>query len=351
MKFSVNNGSFRYKNGEREVLKDISLEAYSGDVLAVLGPNGAGKTTLLRCALNFLRFSSGNAFLDDKPVSEYGHKELWRRIAYVPQAKQSVSPYSVEETVLLGRNSYSDAFGKIGRNDYEKADEIIERLNLSGIRNKSCREISGGELQMVLVARALAAEPELLVLDEPESNLDFKNQLIVLDTLSKLAREGKGIILNTHYPAHALRRANKALLLGRDGSFEFGRSEEIITESNIKRFFGVNAVIGSVESKYSLYPDVVPVDFDIEEKPSYDGRALATFSIIMPDTSAAAAVNRALHKLAPYVEGRMGMPCKDAGLYIINLVVNAPINEINAAANELSRLDGVSVKITFAKGA
>ena len=112
---------------------------------------------------------------------------------------------------------------------------------------------------MVLIARALAAEPQVLILDEPESNLDFKNQLLVLDTMQSLARAGLTCVFNTHYPAHALRRANKALLLGRNGTSLFGRTQDIVTEQNISDYFGVRAVIGSIETPDGVYADVIPV--------------------------------------------------------------------------------------------
>ena len=112
---------------------------------------------------------------------------------------------------------------------------------------------------MVLIARALAAEPQVLILDEPESNLDFKNQLLVLDTMQSLARAGLTCVFNTHYPAHALRRANKALLLGRNGKSLFGSTQDVVTEQNISDYFGVRAVIGSIETPDGAYADVIPV--------------------------------------------------------------------------------------------
>ena len=122
----------------------------------------------------------------------------------------------------MGRSGRMGMFARPGSADVKRCDEVIERLGISKLRGKRCSEISGGELQMVLIARALAAEPGLLILDEPESNLDFRNQLIVLRTMSELAAEGMGCIFNTHFPAHALQRANRALLLGRDGRALFG---------------------------------------------------------------------------------------------------------------------------------
>ena len=208
MTLTVQNGSFSYKKGTA-LLENISLEAERGDVLAILGPNGAGKTTLLRCMLNLCRWKKGQTLLDGRDVRAIPARTLWQMISYVPQAKTAASSCTVE--------------------------------------------------QMVLIARALAAEPQVLILDEPESNLDFKNQLLVLDTMQSLARAGLTCVFNTHYPAHALRRANKALLLGRNGKSLFGSTQDVVTEQNISDYFGVRAVIGSIETPDGAYADVIPV--------------------------------------------------------------------------------------------
>lgn len=350
MKFAVENGSFQYKNTKQQVLKNITFEISSGDVAAILGPNGAGKTTLLRCALGFLKWNGGRATLDGESVINIKPRELWRKIAYVPQARQTVSPYTVEETVLLGRNVFYGVFEGPKKSDYEKADEVIERMNLSDIRFKNCSEISGGELQMVLIARALAAEPQMLVLDEPESNLDFKNQLLVLDTISELAAGGTACLFNTHYPAHALRRANKALLLGKDGVCAWGDTAKVVTEENIGRFFGVNAVIGEIETETNCYRDVVPISFSNGNLYSADdAEAVATLSIIISDVSAAPQVNAVIHTAVPFIVGRMGMPMEDTKLHIINLVLKAPMSEIQTVSDAVNRLKGVSAKVTYAR--
>lgn len=350
MNFEVRNGIFRYKKEEREILRGVDFSVGSGEVVAVLGPNGAGKTTLLRCALGFLKFTDGYSELDGKRICDYKPKELWKKVAYVPQARNSVSPYTVEETLLLGRNSYGDFFGKMTDKDYEAVEGVIEKLGLDGIRKKNCREISGGELQMVLIGRALAAEPELLVLDEPESNLDFRNQLLVLDTISTLAEEGAGIIMNTHYPAHALRRADKALLLGRDGFSEFGASQKIINPTTIGKYFGVNAVIGEIENENGHYADVVPVGMGFSEGTPDDCETVATVSVILSDNSKASEVNAVIRGISGFVVGRMGMPVREKGLSVINLVLVAPAGEIRAFIRELGRKKGVSVKAVFDGG-
>ena len=142
---------------------------------------------------------------------------------------------------------------------------MLGELGLSALREKRCSELSGGELQMVLIARALAAEPEVLILDEPESNLDFRNQLLVMDTLSALASRGMTCVFNTHYPAHALRRAGRALLLSRDGTAVFGKTDEVVTERALERAFGVRAVIGEIDTDGGTVRDVIPLEIRKED--------------------------------------------------------------------------------------
>ena len=167
--------------------------------------------------------------------------------------------------VLLGRSSRIGAFSAPSKEDFRQARAAIERLGLSHLSVRRCCELSGGEVQMVLIARALASQPGVLVLDEPESNLDFKNQLLVLDTIEDLARSGLTCIFNTHFPAHALRRANQALMLGRGDKSVCGKTCDVVTEDRISEFFGVRAVIGEMQTPLGVYQDVIPVSIGCRE--------------------------------------------------------------------------------------
>ena len=167
MMLEIQDGCFGYRNST-QILDKIHLQAESGDLIAVLGPNGAGKTTMLRCMLGFLKWTSGESLLDGKPVRSIPARELWRTIAYVPQARNFTSAATAEETVLLGRNAHIGVFSQPKQSDIDCANSLLKRLHIGFLAHKSCAEMSGGELQMVLIARALAAEPKILVLDEPE---------------------------------------------------------------------------------------------------------------------------------------------------------------------------------------
>lgn len=258
MTFSVENGSFSYKKNGPKVLNNISFEVHSGELAAILGPNGAGKTTLLRCAMGFLRWTSGTSKLDGVEVTQIPQTEFWRKVAYVPQARNISSANTALEMTLLGCGGRIGVFGQPSAADIEEAKSILARLGIAHLAGKRCMEVSGGELQMILIARALAARPQVLILDEPESNLDFRNQLLIMNTLSELTSEGMACIFNTHYPSHALQRADKALLLDKTGTYLFGNTEDVITEQSIEQAFGVHAVINEVQTPNGILRDVIP---------------------------------------------------------------------------------------------
>ena len=350
MILEVQNGSFSYRPGGRQILNGLNLQVQSGQLLAILGPNGAGKTTLLRCVMGFLRWTGGESLLDGVPLRTIAPRLLWRRLAYVPQARGRATASTVEQTVLLGRASRVNALASPGREDYRRANESLERLGLTALRSRRCDELSGGELQMVLIARALASEPECIILDEPESNLDFKNQLVVLQTLEALRRDGMACIFNTHYPDHALRYADRALLLDKTGACRFGSAAEVVTEQSIASAFGVRSLIGQVETDQQVYPGIVPLDILRDAPaPAADPAApvLAVLSAVLRQSADEAAFNAALHAAGPLLRGRFGMPCPDRDVRVVTLVADAPRPAIDQLTRTLGRIPGVSVKATF----
>lgn len=349
---TVKNGAFAYQK-DCPIFKDISFCVDAGEILAILGPNGAGKTTLLRCITGMLRWKSGESLLDGQPIHTLSPGKLWQKMAYVPQAKSASSAYTAFETVLLGRSSRLGAFSAPKQADMEKAMAAMEKLGIAHLAEKRCNSISGGELQMVLIARALAAEPQVLILDEPESNLDFKNQLIVLDAMTDLARGGMTCIFNTHYPAHALQRADKSLLLSRGGDYVFGSTASVVTEENIRRAFGVEAVIGQIETSGHILQNVIPLNLAAspaaaEEDPHR--RSIATVTIIAHSNAMAEKINGLLGEYSPLVVGRMGMPYRECGLYLINITMDGPRDTIMQLSHRLNLLPDISVKTTFAEG-
>jgi len=355
MRLSVKNGTFSYKKNDRVILNNINFSTREGEIMAILGPNGAGKTTLLRCVMGFLKWNSGASMLDETDIRSIPVRELWKNVAYVPQAKQASSAYSVEETIMLGRGSHFGLLAQPSAKDIEKVTEAMHRLYISHLAKKRCSEISGGELQMVLIARALVSEPQILILDEPESNLDFRNQLLVLNTMSELATEGISCIFNTHFPSHALQRASKSLLFCGNGETIFGDTTEIVTEANIEKAFGVKAIIGKIETEETILQDVVPVE--LSEQPIDDNKKedasnrLAVVAIITSNYDSGEKINQLIHEHSGCIVGRMGMPYPQNGVYIINVILDGPEKDIQTLSHKLSILPGVSVKTTFAQKA
>ncbi|CAM1379294.1 ABC transporter ATP-binding protein [Fretibacterium fastidiosum] len=259
MIFAVENGCFGYRRGSI-LLRDISFRIEPGEVLAVLGANGAGKTTMLRCMMGFLPWRDGGTFIDGRELSSFSPRQIWRKMAYVPQARTAGFPYTAYEMTLLGRSAHLGAFKQPGPDDERIAMECMEETGILHLKDKPCNRMSGGELQMVLIARALTTQPSLLVMDEPESNLDFHNQLVILEVIRHLAHDlGKSVVLNTHFPDHAMRLADKALLLNRDGTNLYGPVNEVVTVENIRSAFGVHAAIRKIEDRGELYDIVVPL--------------------------------------------------------------------------------------------
>ncbi len=266
MKLTVNAGSFSWK-GAKTLLREVSFAAEEGEILAILGPNGVGKTSLVRCMLGFQPWDSGETLLDGKGLDAYPGRKLWQRISYVPQARSGAFSWAVEEMVLMGRSPHLGDFSVPGKRDREIAEEAMELAGVSHLKGKSTGKLSGGELQLVLIARALAAQPEILVLDEPETGLDFRNQLVVLELIRYLSREKHlTVILNTHYPDHALRIADRSLLLFGEGIYQFGRTELILNEENLRALFGVEIALWHRDVNEKEYAAVIPLEMIEKER-------------------------------------------------------------------------------------
>jgi iron complex transport system ATP-binding protein len=239
MKIEVQDASFSYGE-KKEVFSHVNFTADQGQIVSILGPNGAGKTTFLKCILGFRKWDGGTELLDGIPRKAYPSSDFWKKAAYVPQARAQAFPYTVEETVLLGRSAWLSMFEMPHRKDYEKAEAAMKLAGITHLKDKNCNEISGGELQLTLIARALAGEPEVLIMDEPETGLDFRNQLIVLHLIQKLSREQNlTVIFNTHYPDHALEISDETLLLLKGNGSLFGPSKEVLKQDNLAKAFGV----------------------------------------------------------------------------------------------------------------
>lgn len=352
MRLCIENASFGYKK-DNPIIKNMNMCASSGELIAVLGPNGAGKTTLLKCLMGFHKWDNGVSTINGEDISKMSSRKFWQTVSYVPQAKGTSSAMRVEDMILLGLTNKIGVFSSPKNSDREKVYRLAEQVEISYLLDKKCNEISGGELQMVLIARALISEPELLILDEPESNLDFKNQLIVLNTMSKLAHEEKiCCIFNTHYPTHALMRADKALLLPKNKDAIFGDTARIVTEDNIKSVFGVRAVIGEIETDDNIYKNIMPLEIADDEsstKDEYGENVIAVIAAVFSDFELADEINKEIHGYNKYVIGRMGIPYREGGVYVINFTLDAPRDEVEVLTHRLSVLGNISIKTTYAQ--
>jgi iron complex transport system ATP-binding protein len=223
---------------DRVVGRGLDVALDQGEVLALLGPNGGGKTTLLKTLLGILHPLAGEALIDGRSLAGYSIRERARRIAYVPQLHVPTFAFSVETVVLMGRTAHGNLFSRPSAKDHAVAAGALDRFGIAHLRERPYTMISGGERQLVLLARALAQEPQFIVLDEPTASLDFGNQGKVMREIRALAAAGHGVLFTTHDPNHALRAADRAYLL-RDGErVAEGKVGEVLTREQLEDLYG-----------------------------------------------------------------------------------------------------------------
>jgi iron complex transport system ATP-binding protein len=227
--------------GERAVLAGASLTLAYGEVLVLAGRNGAGKTTLLRVATGLAAPSAGRVLLEGRELRAFTRREIARALALVPQDTAVPFPFTVEEIVLLGRAPHLSAFGFESREDRRIAGACLERLGIGGLATRSIQELSGGERQLAMIARALAQTPRILLLDEPVAHLDLAHRLALEELLRDLAREGKAALLVSHDLAGAARAADRVALLAAGRILAVGSVREALRPELLREAFGVDA--------------------------------------------------------------------------------------------------------------
>ena len=240
MIYDVKKLSFSYPSDERKILDGVSLELEKGQVLCILGPNGAGKTTLLNCMAGLLCPKTGDILLCGKNLHEMKAKEIARLVAYVPQIHTPSFDYSGFDFVLMGSAPGTGIFNKPSVEKEKHCMNVLKSMGLEELADKSYLNISGGERQQLLIARAIVQEPEVVLFDEPTDHLDFGNQHRVLKMVRRMADEGYSVVMTTHNPDHALLLGGKAAIVGRNGSLVQGECEEIVTEENLKKVYGID---------------------------------------------------------------------------------------------------------------
>lgn len=274
MILQVKDGNYFYTKKRRQsetkflYNNDINFELHPGEILSVLGPNGAGKTTMLKCMMGLLKWEKGETLLDGKAISKMSNKELWKTIGYVPQASRMTFSYSILDLVTMGRAVYIGAFNQPSKEDKRLAIEALELVGIAHLAEKLCTEVSGGELQLALIARTLVADPKILVLDEPESHLDIHKQKIILQTIKKLVKERDlACVINTHYANHAFYFGDKVLVVAKDQPVITGPVSEIMTEQNILDYFHIEVKRLRHEIDGQVYETMIPkyfgMDYDV----------------------------------------------------------------------------------------
>lgn len=245
MNFEAKDIRAGYENVD--IVKNISFSLDSGEVLCLLGPNGVGKTTLFKSLLGFLPLHGGQVLIDGQPFNYNDCKKQATLIGYVPQLHEPPFPFQVLDVVVMGGIAQMNIFIGPNREEYQKAEDILEMLGVGFLSDKVYTEVSGGERQMVLIARALMQEPKFLMMDEPTSNLDFGNQMRVLQQVRMLAAKGMGIIMTSHFPDHAFMCCTKAAVMCKDTTFKVGSVKETITEEALQKAYGIRVKIANVD--------------------------------------------------------------------------------------------------------
>lgn len=247
MILSVKDLCFSY--GSHRALDGVSFEQRRGEILCVMGPNGSGKSTLIDCVMGVRSPERGTLILDGKPVQDYKRQTLAQHAAFVPQNHSVTFPYTVREAVMMGRTAYLSAFGSPGAKDESIAEDAMRRVGISELADRPYGSISGGELRLVLLARALCQQTPLVLMDEPTAHLDYRNELKFLELVSELSKtDGVSVLLATHAPNQAFflesRGCDVSALFLREGvAAAKGRPGEIITERRLSEVYGVRAKI------------------------------------------------------------------------------------------------------------
>jgi iron complex transport system ATP-binding protein len=247
---------FAYK--KNSVLRHVSFDASYGELVCLLGKNGAGKTTLFRCVLGFLNTYHGEIYIDGKNAKTFSPKELARKIAYIPQSHSQIFNYDCLLTVMMGFNTVINAFRGPTEAQEREAYEALRSLGITHLAGKGYAEISGGERQLVLIARALAQRSRILIMDEPTANLDYGNQIRVMKKIKEIARSGYLIIQSTHNPEHALLFADRVIVL-RDGELMTnGTPAAVLDAACLESIYGIPVAVHHVVCGSGMAPVCVP---------------------------------------------------------------------------------------------
>lgn len=237
--------TFAYK--QQNILQNISFKLGYGQSVCVLGKNGVGKSTLFKCLLRMLKPRTGSIKINDQSIQMCSRNELSQLISYIPQNQRGTFHFTVFEMVLMGTTARLKNYQQPGKIENELAESALNALNISHLKNRSYSEISGGEQQLVIIARSVAQQSKIIIMDEPCANLDYGNQIMVLEMIQKLAEEGYLIIQATHDPNHALQYADYVLIL-QEGCLLQGEPKKILTSQQLEAIYHVPITVHQLNS-------------------------------------------------------------------------------------------------------
>ncbi|MDO5044378.1 MAG: ABC transporter ATP-binding protein [Coriobacteriia bacterium] len=257
MSLAVKNLSYAY--GKHEVLHDLSFEIEDGMLVNVLGPNGVGKSTLFKCMLGLLPNYSGEIFVNGKNLKSLNIKERSREIAYIPQTHASIYDFRVLDVVLMSTGNNLGVLATPSESHVNRALDALDRVGVVELSDRPFTQISGGQQQLVLVARAIAQNARTIIMDEPTSALDFGNTVRILSTVRQLARDGLSIIQSTHQPDQAFLYSDKTMVINKGRLHAFAPPKEILTSTLVSEIYKVDIEVNS------LYEDRVRVCIPIKE--------------------------------------------------------------------------------------
>ena len=259
----VKNISFSYDKDSPAVFENISFSIEKGDVLCVLGPNGTGKTTLIKCINGLHKVNEGEVYLNGANIQNLSFRDISRTVGYIPQGHVPSFPFTVFDVVLMGRSPYVNITSSPKEKDREIAMNALETLGIEDLKDKPYTNLSGGERQLVFLARVLAQEPDLLILDEPTNHLDFGNQIKLLEIIEQLSKLGLAVIMSSHYPDHAFLAASKVAIMKDKGFIDIGAPDDVLSEENLKKAYGIDVKLMELDDGRKI---CVPLKTNLELK-------------------------------------------------------------------------------------
>ena len=260
MRLEVKDLSFSY--GDNKVLDNVSFSSSGGEAIAVLGPNGVGKSTFFKCILGFLPIRKGKIEIEGKDVSIMKGKELSKYIAYIPQSSSPVFNHTVLDSVAMGMNNQIGLFSAPGEKEREKAEAALDRLGILKLKDRGCLNISGGERQLMLIARAMVQDARIIVMDEPTSSLDYGNSYRVMETIMSLSKDGYTILFSTHDPDAAMRYSDRVIAFYKGEIIRDGKPSTVLNTDVLSTLYSINVAIRNVRVREKEYSVCIPTGHD-----------------------------------------------------------------------------------------